>query len=331
MRAPSILPATAAPALIDNVGDGIPLFLNRTEGKSKEQIRAETDAITARNSRMVVQAPKAALGNGAPPDKLREELKAVRKEKARVPSEKLKAKKSGATAAMPLTGKAALAKIAQVAVENGEGEVTKAALDAGIPHINLNEAKTTDASDDGWTKLIATAWQKGVEAILETGRLLIEAREGPNKLPHGQFEAMVKLKLPFNERTAQRLMEIARHPVISNATHVSLLPPSWGTLYELTRVPNEILLTKIKDGSITPKTERRDVICMRPVPPKKSVSKKSTSIEKTAREALAPDEEIVLLRAFAKFVIYRTSSVGVDPKDSNEWSVLRGQVKAALP
>ena len=33
------------------------------------------------------------------------------------------------------------------------------------------------------------------------------------------------------------LMAIAEHPAISNTNHGSYLPPSWGTLYELTKVP----------------------------------------------------------------------------------------------
>jgi hypothetical protein len=35
-----------------------------------------------------------------------------------------------------------------------------------------------------WTSRIAAAWQKGVEAILETGRLLIEAKAA---LKHGEI------------------------------------------------------------------------------------------------------------------------------------------------
>jgi Protein of unknown function (DUF3102) len=74
-----------------------------------------------------------------------------------------------------------------------------------------------------WTSRIAAVWQKGVEAILETGRLLIEAKAA---LKHGEFKSMVQLKLPFNPGTAQRLMAIARHPVISNAAHAPLVRTS---------------------------------------------------------------------------------------------------------
>jgi len=45
--------------------------------------------------------------------------------------------------------------------------------------------------------------------------------------------------LPFAARTAQRLMAVAADARLANPTHVSLLPPSWGTLYELTKLPDD--------------------------------------------------------------------------------------------
>src|SRR5438132_1611612 len=107
-----------------------------------------------------------------------------------------------------------------------------------------------------WATKIAGAWQKTTAAVIETGLLLIEARRA---LGRGAFDTMVHTNLPFSERTAQRLMRIASHPVLSNPTRVSLLPPSWGTLYELTKVSSEVLEAKIEDGTITPNLERADV------------------------------------------------------------------------
>jgi hypothetical protein len=191
-----------------------------------------------------------------------------------------------------------------------------------------------EVSYQKWTKRIAAVWQKGVEAILETGRLLIEAKAA---LDHGQFKAMVQLKLPFTPRTAQRLMEIARNPVISNATHASLLPPSWMTLHELTKVPDEILVAKIKDGVITPKLERKDVALLlgrgttkRPTCGAQATKAKAAvppaMSAETVREVIAPDEELALLREFARFVINVAKSVSTDPKDHGEWKLLRGRV-----
>lgn len=108
---------------------------------------------------------------------------------------------------------------------------------------------------------IAAAWGKQVESIIETGQYLIEAKE---ELGHGSYEAMVQSKLPFAKNTAHRLKAIAEHDVLSKVAHVPLLPPSWGTLYELTKLPNDVLIARLKDGSIHPKLERKDVRAMRP-------------------------------------------------------------------
>ena len=89
-----------------------------------------------------------------------------------------------------------------------------------------------------------------VENIVARGRLLLEAREG-------SFEAMVKRH--FDLSTARMYRIVGAHPVISNRCHVNALPPSMRTLYDLTKLPEEILRQKLKDGSITPKLERKDV------------------------------------------------------------------------
>jgi Protein of unknown function (DUF3102) len=83
-------------------------------------------------------------------------------------------------------------------------------------------------------ELISAAWQKGVASIIETGSRLIEAKA---EIDHGEFLAMIQLKLPFGRRTAHRLMTIAADSVLANGTHGSHLPPSWRTLYELAGNP----------------------------------------------------------------------------------------------
>jgi hypothetical protein len=110
-----------------------------------------------------------------------------------------------------------------------------------------------------WAEKISAAFQKGVTSIIETGRLLNEAKE---TLEHGSFESMVQSKLPFTPRAAQMLMAIAKHPVISNPKHVSLLPPSWGTLYRITRLPLRLVEECIEDKRINPKTERKDICAL---------------------------------------------------------------------
>jgi len=98
---------------------------------------------------------------------------------------------------------------------------------------------------------------RDVETAIARGRVLIEMKE---ELEHGSFEATVKRHM--STTAAQRLMKIAGHPVISKAAHGPLLPASWRTLYELTKLPDETIIAKLKDGTINPKTERSDVIAI---------------------------------------------------------------------
>lgn len=105
---------------------------------------------------------------------------------------------------------------------------------------------------------IRRAWQMGVESVVETGRLLIEAKRD---LPGG-FEAMIASDLPFKRDTAYRLMKVADNPVLSDVAHRATLPPSWRTLYELTKLPDDVLRAKLADGTINPSIERRDVATM---------------------------------------------------------------------
>ena len=72
-------------------------------------------------------------------------------------------------------------------------------------------------------------------------------------LPHGEFESMVESEeVPFGTRTAQRLMAIAEHSILSKRAHVHVLPPAWGTVYELTKAPDQAIRLWLTDGTIHP-------------------------------------------------------------------------------
>lgn len=110
---------------------------------------------------------------------------------------------------------------------------------------------------DDWTPekaagYVTAAWQGAVESIVETGRRLIEAKE---RVGHGNWLPTLE-KLPFSQATASKLTLIARHPDISNHSHVNSLPPSWGTLYVLSQLPPGEIPQRIEAGEITPELER---------------------------------------------------------------------------
>ena len=122
----------------------------------------------------------------------------------------------------------------------------------------IERGELTTAGD--FALAISQRWQDSVLAIIDVGKLLLGAKA---TLSHGEFEPMIRDRLPFGESTAQRLMAIANHSILSKAAHVQLLPPSWGTVYELTKIPDEPLQLMLCDGTIHPDIQRSEVVKLR--------------------------------------------------------------------
>jgi hypothetical protein len=99
---------------------------------------------------------------------------------------------------------------------------------------------------------VTAAWQGAVESIVETGRRLTEVKE---RVGHGNWLPTIDL-LPFSVRTAQVLMQIAKHPDLSNAHHDAHLPPSYNTLGVLAQLPPGEIPKRIEAGEITPELDR---------------------------------------------------------------------------
>lgn len=117
-------------------------------------------------------------------------------------------------------------------------------------------ADDAPATREAFAAAIGEEWRAATDSIIRAGRLLAEAKE---RLDHGEFTPMVEVDLKMSPRTAQRLMAIGADARLANPTHVSLLPPSWGTLYVLTRLDDATLAARFADGTIRPDMQRRDI------------------------------------------------------------------------
>src|SRR6185437_8713855 len=113
-----------------------------------------------------------------------------------------------------------------------------------------------------WAARITERWRSSVEAIIATGRLLIEAKDA---LAHGAFGVMCETQLPFSASTAQRLMAVARYARLSNPAHVQHLPASWGTLYELTKLSDDEFSSALAQNVIRPDMLRGEAELIRPL------------------------------------------------------------------
>lgn len=116
---------------------------------------------------------------------------------------------------------------------------------------------------EAWALRISARWRASIESIIETGQLLHDAKAA---LGHGEFEAMIARELPFSASTARRLMSIAEDKRLSNRAHAHVLPASWYTLYELTKLSDEEFDRALEQKIIRPDMERKEVELIRPTP-----------------------------------------------------------------
>ena len=109
---------------------------------------------------------------------------------------------------------------------------------------------------------IAKNWNHAKNNILETCRVLAEAKAA---LSDNQFKEM---KLPWRKegqdrqtrQTTNRLVAIGKDKKLQKFG--DLLPPSWGTLYELTKIKNVDFAKYVEEGKISSSMTRADAVVL---------------------------------------------------------------------
>ena len=131
----------------------------------------------------------------------------------------------------------------------------------------------------GWADRISEEFgafaTRTVVGIISVGLMLEKAKD---EVGHGQWGRMfhdhddpIDNALPMSKRAADMFVVIAAHGLLSNGKHASHLPPSWYTLYELTKVPPANLALALTEGTINPQMERKDAVALRGSNQSKSV------------------------------------------------------------
>jgi hypothetical protein len=106
-----------------------------------------------------------------------------------------------------------------------------------------------------WAAVVRADLGQAVAGFIAAGRHLIEAKQ---QIPHGGWEGWVRQQVGISPQTAHKLMEVARHPALSNLAHARDLPSSWPTLYELSQLEPPLVEAAIQSGRITPELERKE-------------------------------------------------------------------------
>lgn len=143
-----------------------------------------------------------------------------------------------------------------------------------------------------WADQINSIWRQTAEAYLKMGKLLVEARA---TLEDKEYKKLLDKDLDFDERKAQKLVRIARNPVLTAPSNVKLLPPSYSTLNVLAQLDNSDLKRLFTRGDIHPNMERADAEeLVEKLNPKKPAAKTKPVIDREGAEDIeeeAEDEE----------------------------------------
>ena len=145
-----------------------------------------------------------------------------------------------------------------------------------------------------WRRRIESAWKASVQAVIEVGILIKQAKEDL-----GVSYSLLETELPFSSTVAAYLIKIAENPVLSNPTYHSKLPNGYNTLYYLASVEEEKLVEQIEKGEVTPNFSLASAKSLRDLMPKKQ-NKRVTAVEKRKNQlcelgtiSIVPPEDFV--------------------------------------
>jgi hypothetical protein len=150
--------------------------------------------------------------------------------------------------------------IKQLPDQKSNGQLTRALFEAGDVAVSTAGSTAPASAPFGqnirsksfFEGAIATEWRKQVPSIIQTGKLLNQAKD---ELDSNDFAA---LKIPVSVRVSQMLRQIANNLVLSDPANFSSLCPCWRTLALLARLPDQKLKAMIADGRIHPKLKQKE-------------------------------------------------------------------------
>lgn len=156
-------------------------------------------------------------------------------------------------------------------------------------------APTTPAD---FAAAINGAWRQTTDGVLATAKLYHDARESLGQAGWNDLCANV----PHNDSTARKFALIGRWAKGYDALGLPTgqLPAGWGTLYTLTRVPEQALRAALASGAVHSGMERADAERLLPKTPKARVAAAPTVT--AAAPTVAPVNAMPLPMTFAQTI-----------------------------
>ncbi len=152
--------------------------------------------------------------------------------------------------------------------EPGEAHSTGEGISVEVRRDSLAVVMPVDA-EVTWESLTAEffTWnERGVESAVKQGFVILQgrAKDHPGGRAHGQFGPWLVEKLGLGKNVKAALwkagmfMRIAQHHIISDQRYWRCLPGAYRTLWELTHIPEEILVRLINEGRVHHDLSRRE-------------------------------------------------------------------------
>lgn len=112
---------------------------------------------------------------------------------------------------------------------------------------------------DGYTREISRLWGEARDKFLAIGEYLIHAKR---TLAHGEYELMIRARLPFNPSAAHKMRAVAE-AVHEGRIPRTQLPHSYATAYELTLLSEQEFQVASSRGLVRPDVYLREVQALR--------------------------------------------------------------------
>lgn len=125
-------------------------------------------------------------------------------------------------------------------------------------HVLANAVVPYERRED-FVREIASLWQRAQATFLTIGKYLAAAKE---RLPYGEFNAMIERDLPFGPTTAFQI-RAAAEAVESGRLPMAHLPSNYSTLYVLSTLPPDALEKAKKCGLLRPDLRRAEVVAFK--------------------------------------------------------------------
>jgi hypothetical protein len=106
---------------------------------------------------------------------------------------------------------------------------------------------------------ITSAWHRATASIIEVGNNLIDAKKNLTPSDFRDLIRGLEDQRVMSRSTISKLMTVASNAVLTKPDFQSQLPPSYETLYKLSRQDQAVLEKKIIDGEVTTETQQREI------------------------------------------------------------------------